>query len=249
MSRQNIYDDDVFFESYKELRARVNANEVVEIPAMFKMLPSLNGLSILDLGCGYGEHCIKYVEMGANKVVGIDISEKMLQIAKKENSSSKIIYKNLAIEDLFALNGCFDLVVSSLALHYIKDFKKATEEAYRLLNNGGFFIFSQEHPLSTCFKYGNRWTRDKDGNKIYANISNYSTDGQRESRWFKDGIIKYHRTFESILNTLINTGFIIEQIAEPIPSDEIMNQYPEYKDNIHKPDFLLIKAKKQVGNC
>ncbi len=249
MSRQNIYDNDLFFESYKKLRAKVNANELVEIPAMFKMLPSLNGLSILDLGCGYGEHCIKYIEMGANEVVGIDISEKMLQIAKNECSTSKIIYKNLAIEDLHTLNGCYDLVVSSLALHYIMDFRKAAEEVYRLLNNGGFFVFSQEHPFSTCFKYGNRWTRDKDGNKIYANISNYSIDGKRESRWFQDGIIKYHRTFESILNTLIKTGFIVEQIAEPIPSDEIVEQYSEYKDNIHKPDFLLIKAKKQEKNC
>ena len=69
-------------------------------------------------------------------------------------------------------------------------------------------------------------------------------DGKRESRWFKDGIIKYHRTFETILNTLIETGFIVEQISEPIPSDKIMEKYPGYKDNIHKPDFLLIRVKK-----
>jgi cyclopropane fatty-acyl-phospholipid synthase-like methyltransferase len=53
----------------------VNANEIVEIPALFEMLPPLSGLRILDLGCGYGEHCVKYIGMGADKVVGIDISE------------------------------------------------------------------------------------------------------------------------------------------------------------------------------
>lgn len=68
---QNIYDDDVFFESYKQLRSGTNANEIVEIPAIFAMLPKLSGLRILDLGCGYGDHCVKYIEMGANEVVGI----------------------------------------------------------------------------------------------------------------------------------------------------------------------------------
>ncbi len=73
MNRQNIYDDNVFFESYKKLRSGVNANEIVEIPALFEMLPPLSGLRILDLGCGYGEHCVKYIGMGADEVVGIDI--------------------------------------------------------------------------------------------------------------------------------------------------------------------------------
>lgn len=245
MGRQNIYDDEDFFEFYQKLRNKDNANTIVEIPALFKMLPSLKELRILDLGCGYGEHCIKYVEMGANKVVGIDISEKMLQIANKVNSSSKIIYQQLAIEDLFELDGYFDLVVSSLSLHYIEDFNEVVNQVYRLLNRKGSFIFSQEHPFSTCFTAGDRWTRDDSGEKVYANISNYSIDGKRESRWFKDGIIKYHRTFTSILNTLIKSGFIIEQLSEPIPSDEIMKQYPEYLDNIHKPDFLLVNARKE----
>lgn len=244
MSRQNIYDDDVFFKSYKKLRSEDNANTIVEIPALFKLLPSLEGFSILDLGCGYGEHCIQYIDMGANKVVGVDISEKMLKIAEEENASPKITYKHMAIEDIANFHDCFDLVVSSLAVHYVENFKGIVKQVYRLLNTNGSFIFSQEHPINTCFTYGDRWTRDKEDNKLHANISNYSIDGKRESRWFKDGIVKYHRTFASIVNTLIESGFTIEKIIEPIPSPEIMEQYPRYKDNIHKPDFLLITARK-----
>jgi len=249
LNRQNIYNDDVFFESYKQLRSRTNANEIIEIPALFAMLPSLNGLRILDLGCGYGEHCVKYIEMGAEEVVGIDISEKMLEIANKENSSTRITYKKLAMEELVELDTYFDLVVSSLALHYVEDYKMVMEQVYRLLNSGGRFIFSQEHPFSTCFTYGSRWTKDENGNKLYANISNYSINGKRESRWFNDGVIKYHRTFSSIVNTLIDSGFCIEQMSEPIPSEAVMNQHTEYMDNIHKPDFLLISVKKRFRDC
>ena len=244
MSRQNIYDDDLFFKSYKTLRSGDNANILVEIPALFELLPPLEGLNILDLGCGYGEHCSQYIDMGANKVVGIDLSEKMLTIAKEENTSPKISYKCMAIEDIGALHERFDLIVSSLALHYVEDFGKVIKQVFESLNTNGIFVFSQEHPINSCFTYGDRWTKDNDGNKLYANISNYSLDGKRESRWFKDGIIKYHRTFSSIMNTLIEGGFTIEKITESIPSAETMQKFPEYKDNIHKPDFLIIAARK-----
>lgn len=244
MSRQNVYDDDLFFKSYKQLRSKANANTLVEIPALINLLPSLKGLDILDLGCGYGDHCAQYIDMGANKVIGIDISEKMLEIAEKENASSKITYKHMAIEDISNFNDCFDLVVSSLAIQYVEDFEELAKQVYKLLPTDGSFIFSQEHPFSTSFTYGDRWTKDKEENKLYANISNYSIDGKRESRWFKDGIVKYHRTFTSIINTLIESGFTIEKVVEPIASFEVMEEHPAYKDNIHRPDFLLISARK-----
>ena len=76
MAKQNIYDNDTFFEGYSELRKRkVNANTLFEIPALFSLMPDLSGKDVLDLGCGFGEHCKAFVEKGAKKVVGIDISE------------------------------------------------------------------------------------------------------------------------------------------------------------------------------
>ena len=101
MAKQNIYDNEVFFEGYKKLRDReFNANKLFEIPALFSLLPDLTGLTILDLGCGFGEHCKGFIERGAAKVVGIDISEKMLEVAKAENSDPKITYLNMPMEDL-----------------------------------------------------------------------------------------------------------------------------------------------------
>ena len=111
MAQQNIYDDEIFFEGYKKIRDnKINANNLFEIPTLFSMLPDLKNKRILDLGCGFGEHCKRFIECGAKKVVGIDISEKMLEVARNENSDPNIIYINMprrrSLYHHFE-NGCF----------------------------------------------------------------------------------------------------------------------------------------------
>lgn len=246
MAKQNIYDNEVFFEGYKNLRKKEsNANVLFEIPALFSLLPDLTGLSVLDLGCGFGEHCRGFIERGAAKVVGIDISEKMLEVAKAENSDPKITYLNMPMEDLDKIEGKFDLVVSSLAIHYVEDFAGVVKNIYDLLNPGGLFVYSQENPINTCHSTGERWTRDESGRKLYVNLKNYGVEGERESVWFVDNVKKYHRMFSTIVNTLASCGFVIEKMIEPLPDDEILAKYPDQEDLFHKPDFLLVRAAKR----
>lgn len=245
MARQNIFDDPVFFEGYKRIREREdNANILFEIPALFSLLPDLSGKTVLDLGCGFGEHCKAFVSRGAERVVGIDISEKMLAAARRENSDPAIEYMQMPIEDLDRLDGSFDVVVSSLAFHYVEDFPAVVKKIRDKMNAGGLFVFSQEHPLTTAYGGGDRWTKDEDGNKLYVNLSDYGREGERESTWFVDGIRKYHRMFSTIVNTLTDAGFTIERVIEPLPDDDLLRRYPAHKDLFHKPDFLLIKARR-----
>lgn len=99
--------------------------------------------------------------------------------------------------------------------------------------------------MNTCFSEGNRWTKDETGNKLFANISNCSVDGVRESTWLADKVNKYHRTFSTIINTLIEADLQIEKQMETVLTTEMLEAYPEYKDLLHKPDFLLVRAKKR----
>ena len=248
MSGQNIFDNDIFFDGYKKLREREkNANVLFEIPALFAILPDLNGKKILDLGCGYGEHCMEFIAKGASEVTGIDISAKMLEVAMNENSDPSITYLNMPMEDLDKLEGSYDLVVSSLAIHYIEDFKGLVKSVYNKLRSGGMFVFSQEHPLNTT--YGNcdfpRWTVDETGNKIYCNLADYGIEGKRDTTWFVDDVIIYHRTFSTIINTLAEEGFVVEKLEEPTPDEEILKKYPDYCDLFHRPDFLIVRAAKR----
>ena len=243
--KQNIYDNEVFFNGYSKIRENENnANNLFEKPALYSLLPVLAGKTVLDLGCGFGENCIRYVDKGAKRVVGVDISEKMLAVAEAENAHENIKYLKMPMEDIGELREHFDVVVSSLAIQYVEDYQGLVNNIYNLLNDGGVLVFSQEHPINTCFSSGSRWTKDENGKKLYANVEYYSVDGVRESTWFVDGVKKYHRTLSTVINTLIGSGFRIDKIIEPVPTPELLREHPEYDDLLHKPDFLLVRATK-----
>lgn len=246
-NNQNIYDNDIFFEGYKKLRQNPdNANILEEKPAIMDLCPDLTNKNVLDLGCGYGENCRRFSEMGTRVVIGVDISQKMLEIANRENKADNIEYFNLDMMSIDTLNAEFDVVFSSLAVHYIEDFKALLCKIYSLLKNKGVFIFSQEHPLTTAPIKGASWTKDENGSTVHYNLSDYCRNGERKVKWIIDDVVKYHRCFSKIVNDLVDAGFVIEQMLEPIPTDEVIQRLPSYKKDIDKPNFLIIKARKGI---
>ena len=246
MSRQNIFDNETFFDGYKKLRDNdLSYNDLLEQPAMAKMLPELNGKSVLDLGCGYGHNCMDFVHKGASKVLGIDISEKMLSVAKTESAHEKIEYLNMSMTDISALNEKFDFIYSSLAFHYVNDFDAFSKDMYSILNKGGQLLFSQEHPIITATLDGNgHFNKDENGNRISYTFSNYNEPGERKIHWYVDGVVKYHRTLSGVINSLTRAGFIIEEICEPTPEAWAIERLPTIVIEDIKPNFLIVKANK-----
>ena len=148
---QNIYDNDTFFSEYEKMRGtKINANELLEIPVMLSLLPDLKGKRILDIGCGTGGMSRYFAEHGAKYVLGVDISTKMLEVAKRETTNNNVEYKILAMENLSSLKDKLDMVFSSLAFHYVEDFNKLMQDISNLLNPKGILLFSQEHPVNTA---------------------------------------------------------------------------------------------------
>lgn len=243
---QNIFDNSTFFDGYKKLReSDTNSNDLLEQPAMRKLIPDLNGKSVIDLGCGYGHNCNDFVKRGADCVTGIDISDKMLDIAKTENADTKITYIKMSMDKIGSLNRKFDFIYSSLAFHYIEDFDAFAKSLYQSLNDGGILLFSQEHPIITSTIDGKgHFNKDKHGNKISYTFSDYHKPGKRTVTWYVDGVIKYHRTFSDVVNALANAGFIIEQIVEPLPEEWAIQKLPALAKEYIKPNFLIIRAKK-----
>lgn len=247
MAKQNIYDNEIFFEDFKEKRSNeVNFNDLIETPILLAMLPNLHGKNILDIGCGMGQHAKQYSDMGAESVLGIDISEKMLDYAREHFYADNITYRQMVLEDIGELNQKFDLVTSSLVFDYVKDFDKLMEDVYAIMEDGARFVFSMSHPMATAYdgQYP-RYTRSESGERLYANINNYFVEGQRKITWVVDDYELYHRTFSSILNSMIKAGFLIEECQESQISDKLRKQYPDmFGGTIHRPDFVFFRCKK-----
>jgi ubiquinone/menaquinone biosynthesis C-methylase UbiE len=243
--KQNIYDNDIFFKNYKSLRKTgITYNDFVEQPAIKSAISSLNGKTVLDLGCGNGQFAKYCVDNGATKVTAVDISKNMIEQANIENKHKKIEYICTPIEDLELKNQKFDIIISSLTTHYIDDYKGLIEKVTSLLHRDGEFIFSTEHPIVTARKEMNNWIKDEDGNKLHWGLDNYQEEGKREQHWYIDGVVKYHRTISTLINTLISSGLVLEKILEPQAIPIGIEQMPKSINEKRRPSFIIIKARK-----
>ncbi|MCA9485413.1 MAG: class I SAM-dependent methyltransferase, partial [Nanoarchaeota archaeon] len=118
-------------------------NEYLEMPAMLKALGNVKDKKILDWGCGSGIYAKILSEKGA-KIKGFDISKEMLKIARESNPRLDLrIGSGLNIP----FDEKFDIVFSSLALNYLKDWDRAFKEISRVLKKGGYFLFSIGNPI------------------------------------------------------------------------------------------------------
>ena len=238
---QNIYDDPVFFAGYKKLRDEGSVlNDDLEQPALWSLIGnSLNGLLILDLGCGFGGFARKARSLGAGSVLGIDQSDNMLSEARRATTDDRIEYRRSSMEDLKLEPHAFDLVISSLMLHYVKDYSATVQKISSYLPHGGRFVFSVEHPMFTA-RAEQDWIRGADGTPLHWPVDNYRDEGERRVQWFVDGVVKYHRTIETYVNGLVTNGLTLQRLLEPEP----VASEPSAKAALERrrPPFLLIAA-------
>lgn len=240
----NEYDDEHFFAEYAKMpRSKDGLAAAGEWHQLKPLFPELNGKSVLDLGCGYGWHC-KYAEdMGASQVLGIDISHKMIDVAKTCNAGSHITYQICGIEEYDYPENTYDLVVSNLALHYIEDLESVFVKVHNTLKQDGTFLFNIEHPSFTA-GVTQDWIYKEDGTPAYWPIDSYYYPGKRHTNFLGCDVIKYHHTLTQILMGLINHGFTLEAVIEAEPPEEMMN-LPGFKDEMRRPMMLLVKAVKK----
>ena len=190
---QNIYDRPEFFDGYSRMDRSVRGLDgAPEWPAMRALLPGLGRKRVLDLGCGFGWFARWAAEQGAASVLGVDLSDNMLARAKAETPDQRVRYIKADLESLDLPRESFDLAYSSLALHYVQDFKRLIGEVSRALVSGGNFVFSIEHPIyMASMKPG--WLTTGDGRKVWA-VDHYAIEGPRITDWLAKGVEKQHRT-------------------------------------------------------
>lgn len=241
----NVYDNEKFFEAYAGMaRSKDGLEAAGEWHQLKPMFPDLKGKKVLDLGCGYGWHCRYAVQMGAAEVLGIDISKKMIDKAKADFPNERITYMACSLDEYNYPENTYDLVISNLALHYIKDLEKIYKKVNLTLKKDGCFLFNIEHPVFTA-GVNEDWIYNEEKTPIYWPVDNYFFPGERETIFLGQKVKKQHHTLTQILNQLLQSGFSIEAIEEAMPPENMMN-IPGMTDEMRRPMMLLVKAVKKV---
>jgi len=240
---QNIYDNDEFFQGYSGLPRSVGGLDAApEWPVLRALLPDLQGRRVVDLGCGFGWFCRWAREQGAGIVLGIDVSRKMLARAVEATSDPAIAYTRADMEVLELQPASFDVVYSSLALHYVEKLDRLMSIVCRSLAPGGSFVFSVEHPIFTAPSVPG-WSTNSAGRKIWP-VDNYLDEGPRRTNWLTKGVIKQHRTLATYINMLVRIGFAISHVEEWGPTPDQIAATPAWADARQRPPFLLIAARR-----
>ncbi len=240
---QNIYDHPAFFEAYSRLpRSVAGLDGAPEWPAVRAWLPDMRGLRAVDLGCGYGWFCCWAREQGATRVLGVDVSEKMLQRARAATRDTAIDYLGADMENLELAEASFDLAYSSLALHYVAHPATLFATVHSALVAGGRLVFSVEHPIFTAPTRPG-WSVDAEGRKTWP-VDGYLLEGPRQTDWLTTGVIKQHRTLATYVNLLLRQGFALLHVEEWGPTDDQIATRPALNDERQRPPFLIIAARK-----
>jgi SAM-dependent methyltransferase len=165
----------------------------------------------------------------------------MIARARESTNDSAIEYLRLAIEDIDFSAGEFDVVLSSLALHYVERFDIVCQKVHHCLVPEGIFVLSVEHPVFTALA-AQDWYYGQQGERLHWPVDHYQDEGPRQARFLDHDVVKYHRTVATYVNTLLDSGFTITKLSEPQPTQELLNKHPEWRDETRRPMFLLIAA-------
>ncbi len=255
-----------YTEKFISMGAKVTAIDVSETMIKITKERTCNKADVLNLDLNNelpGWYTEKFISMGA-KVTAIDVSETMIKITK-ERTCNKADVLNLDLNnELPFKDNKFDIVVSSLTLHYIKDLKKTFSEFKRILKPNGILLFSVHHPCMDIKDFEDenyfitKLYKEKWEKGVLFSVhhpcmdikdfedENYFITKLYKEKWEKGGVVVdvqfFHRPLQEIINTTTKY-FNLECLVEPTPEESFKEKDLDNYNYLSKnPHFLIIKS-------
>ncbi len=238
--------------------------EEMNNPAFFKVLGAVRGMCVLDLACGEGSNTRILAKKGA-KAVGVDFSEKMIELARQKEAEEKqgITYLVLDAADLRGLaDNQFDVVTCFMGMMDIEHYREAVSEVGRVLKDRGRFIFSITHP---CFEWGAtedgetlaEWKYEvQDEEKktqekmaLSLEVKRYFGASKCSVQWTKR-VLKpfetssFHRTLTDYFQAMYEGGLLVARLVEPKPTRKGVLKDSSLKKHLRIPHAIIIEAVK-----
>ena len=236
-----LYDDDEFFDGYATLpRSTDGLDAAPEWPWLRAQVGEVRAKRVLDLGCGYGWFVRWAADAGAADVHGVDASQRMLDRAAQFPTPSNVRYERADLDTVELPAKAYDVVFSSLTLHYLAEIEPLAAKVRSALADGGRFVCSVEHPVFSAPTH--QGFVEVDGRNVWP-LDGYSKRGPRVRRWFTDGVVRHHRTVADYVNALAAHRLVLVAMEEWSPSTADLDAHPEWAGEVERPAFLLLSAR------
>lgn len=229
--------------------------DLVNTPAFLGMLPSVEGLRALDLGCGEGHNTRLLAGRGA-AVVALDISERFVRAAA-DLGGTGIDHVLADGADLPFASESFDVVTAFMSLMDVAEPERTLHDIARVLRPGGLVQFSVVHPATSSPV--RHWVGDDDGRKTALAIGDYFHEGSVQETWtfgaapseIRDSVRPFEvtyarRTLSGWLNAVVDAGLDITALDEPSADVATADAHPEVADTRIVPYFLLVQARRRT---
>ncbi|WGG44597.1 class I SAM-dependent methyltransferase [Rossellomorea sp. DA94] len=237
----SVYDQTDFFSNYMKRRNRQDSpNNAIEGPIMYELMGNIQNNSILDLGCGDASFGKELIHKGAKHYTGVEGSKQMVEAARSNLLEQNGTIYNETMESYDYPKETFDLVTSRFAIHYVSDINPLFQNVSKTLKEGGRFVFSIQHPLTTS-SFASKQSGDKRGNWI---VDDYFHAGERKEPWIDQVVVKYHRTIEQYFLALRQAGFTILDLREGTPKREHFSSEEEFVRRQRIPVVLAFSCVK-----
>jgi SAM-dependent methyltransferase len=213
-------------------------------PAHAALCGDVQGLRVLDIGCGSGYFARAMAARGA-QVTGIDISPRMIARANAHETVAPlgIVYRAIDAAEISSAfePQSFDMATSCLALQDMPQPGNVFRNVHETLRRGGRFVASIEHPCTNPpFR---AWERDAGGRKRWLCIDRYFERGPREYNWTRwpGGFTTTanHAPLEDWFAWIVAAGFEIRAVREPRPEESAVQARPALADAMRVPYFLI----------
>ena len=209
-------------------------NALYERPATLELLPDVDGARVLDAGCAAGWYSVELARRGAT-VIAVDSSATLVDYARHRVETAKLGDQiELHVADLsepldFIADHTIDGIVSSLVLHYIRDWGPTLREFRRILKPGGWLLFSTHHPAADAKRF---------------EPERYLETELIDDYWEWVGTVRFfRRPLSAVIQSVIDAGFAIEKLVEPLPTEEFRRQKPKsYANAMRWPEFLILRC-------
>ncbi len=221
------------------------------------LLGDVAGKHVLDAGCGEGRFSRMLANRGA-RVTAIDLSRRMIELGRESESADTrtIEFHEMNMCDLGAFGDeSFDVVVAYLTIIDVEDYESAIAQISRVLRPGGQFLFSIVHP---CFyPPGAEWQPRKPGtypifdrDKLYLKVDNYFPARELRFKMWPTApaeTVNFHRPLSDYARVCRQNDLLIREIAEPVPSDEVLAQRDDLRAHVRAPYFLIFDCVKAAA--